>query len=913
MRGLKRTAIALIAMSAWLAPGPQLATAAPGPAWQLSLVALPTNLAPGSSGTPTKAPMFMLIATNIGAGDAVGPVTFSATFPAGVTPVFGSNSPDPRTNDDEAVTGTLTCSKTPSQTVTCTAPGSLRPSRYVAARMPVEVSEGLEAGQVLEDAVASVESPGATKVTAATAVTIDTEPPPFGFLPGPAGFSTMFTQEEGSPALAAGSHPNQMTTSIGFPVDQPDPASATTGSGHPRDVVTDLPQGVVVNPNATGVRCSEAEMLSGGGGDPGCPEGSQIGLVTVVTEITGPNPSYSALFNMVPAPGSAATLSFDAANVGIYVHLAGSVRSESDFGLSASTHDVLARAFNPLENVQAQLWGDPSSSSHDRIRGHCRPFPKLKCEVEPRDTPLLTMPSACSDTMAAAVHARSWEEADEGIPVSPLPHEARAVATDVSGDAKAVSGCSLLDFDPSFTLRPDTSAAESPAGIEAELKVPQSKGGEPATSNVRDVAVTFPQGMALNPAAADGLQACSPVQIGLRTGVGQSPPHFSDARPQCPDGSKVGTVEVSTPLLDHSLPGSVYVAQPYDNPFGTLLGVYIVVDSPEDGVVIKLAGKTEADPNTGQLTATFTENPELPVSEFKVNLFGGPRAALRTPSTCGTYTTTSVQVPWSGNPPAHTSDSFEINRGPNGGPCVSDEASMPNSPGFDAGTETPLAADYSPLGGRLSREDGTQQLRSLDLTLPPGLTGKLAGVEQCSEAAIAAAGSKSGQQELSSPSCPANSQIGEVTVGAGAGPAPYYTTGRIYLAGPYRGAPLSGVVITPALAGPFDLGTVVVRAPAYLDPITAQLRISSDDFPHILKGIPLRAARRPHLPEPQPSSPSTPPAARRSRSPPRRSPCWASWRRSPSASRSAAARALPSSPSSPSASRAPPSGPRTRA
>jgi len=265
----------------------------------------------------------------------------------------------------------------------------------------------------------------------------------------------------------------------------------------------------------------------------------------------------------------------------------------------------------------------------------------------------------------------------------------------------------------------------------------------------------------------------------------------------------------------------------------------VVIDDPADGIEVKLSGRTEADPNTGRLTTSFREAPELPFSSFKIDLFGGPRAFLRTPSTCGTFTTTSVQVPWSGTEPVDTADSFKVDQGANGKPCATDESQMPSNPSFEAGTQTPIAGSFSPFLGRLQRQDGTQLLKGLNITLPPGLTGKLAGIETCSEAAIAAAGAKTGFQELAGPSCPAGSQVGEVKVGAGAGPNPYYTTGKIYLAGPYQGAPISGVVITPAVAGPFDLGTVVIRAPGQIDPATAVLSLKSGEFPHILEGIPL--------------------------------------------------------------------------
>lgn len=840
MSRTKKVAIGLMALGAWLAPASG-ASAARGPAWQLNWMALPTHLRPGTTGTVSSAPLYELVATNIGAGDATGPITLRATLPPSVIPIFDEQLPVAENRDISIPKPT--CSKTPGQTVTCTSVGPIHPSRAVAMKIPVEVSNTLESGEVLADATASVESPGTTSVSASTPTLIDDDPPPFGFLAGSGGLSALFTDEDGTPSLKAGLHPDQLTLNLGFPVDQPGGSGLTTGAGHPRDIVTDLPPGVVINPNAT-ARCTEAELISATGAELGCPAESQIGMVTVVTESVGPVPVESALYNMVPPPGAAASVAFDAARAGIFVHIQGGVRSDSDYGLYAESRDTLARAQQPLEQVQAQIWGDPTSSSHDQIRDECLLKPEKLCPVDPSKTPLpktplLTMPSACSTNLTFAAHARSWEEAVEGI--KGLPHHASAQATSITGIPTGVSECSAVKFKPTLTVRPDTSAAESPTGVEIELKIAQPKEpSEPATSSVRDVTVAFPKGMALNPAAADGLDACSPAQIGMLTGVGQTPPHFSRARPQCPESSKIGTVEVRTPLLDHPLPGAVYVAQPFQNPFGTLLGAYVVIDSPQDGLAVKLAGRTDADPNTGQLTVHFDENPQLPVESFKVNLFGGPRAALRTPSTCATYTTTSTQVPWSGNPPAHTTDTYAISRGANGRRCVSSEAEMPNSPDFEAGTATPLAAAFSPFLGRLSRNDGEQQLKAFNATLPAGLTGKLAGIATCSDEAISAAPSKSGQAELASPSCPANSQIGEVKVGAGAGPTPYYTTGKIYLAGPYRGAPISAVAITPAVAGPFDLGTVAVRVPAYLDPVTSVLSVrGGDEFPHILQGIPL--------------------------------------------------------------------------
>jgi hypothetical protein len=827
MRGMRRVAIGLVALGAWLVPA-SAAQAAAAPAWQLTLLALPTNLTPGTTGNNTQAPMYELVATNVGAGTEDGPVTLTTTLPEGIVPIFNTDLPE-GIRADTSVPAPV-CSKTPLQTVTCTTTSAVPPSYWVAARIPVKVSSSLIPGAPLPEATGSVTSPGAGTVTTSAPTVISNSPPPFDFLAGRAGLGTLFTEEDGSASLAAGSHPDQTTIDLGFPVEQPPGSKLTTSAGHPRDIVTDFPPGLVINPNASGARCAEAEFVAFE-----CPAEAQIGVITVTTEISGPRPVSSALYNMVPPPGSAAEVAFNVGDVGIFAHLTGGVRTDSDYRLYAESADTLARGQSPVEHVQAQIWGNPSAENHDRIRG---------TDVDRLDTPLLTMPSACSERLTTEAHARSWEEAEEGIP--DLRHHTSAQATTTSGTPTAVSQCSALKFNPTLTVKPDTNAAESPAGFDIELQVPQHEtftdelGNRiPATSNVRDVTVTFPEGVALNPAAADGLKACTPGEIGMTTGVGQTPPHFDLNRPRCPEASKIGTVEVRTPLLDHSLSGAVYVAQPFQNPFGTLLGAYVVIDSPQDGLVAKLAGKTETDPNTGRLTVSFAENPQLPFSSFKVSLSGGPRAALRTPAICGTHTTTSVQVPWSGNAPANTVDSFQVTRGAKGGACVGSEAGMPNHPGFEAGTATPVAAAYSPFLGRLTRDDGEQQLKKLSASLPPGLTGKLAGVSVCPDAALVAAAAKSGAEELASPSCPASSLIGEVKVGAGAGPTPYYTTGKIYLAGPYKGAPISGVAVTPAVAGPFDLGTVVVRAPTYVNPITAQISLKSDDFPHILKGIPL--------------------------------------------------------------------------
>ncbi len=842
MRG-RKTALVVLALGVSFSAATNALATTGNAAWKLSLTPMPTSFRPGTMGRAGEGneavPRYELTASNIGGAAATGPITISVTLPEGL--ILSPISEAVGDSSHEASLPAPSCIAK-GQMITCTGEGPLYPGRQLGVTVPLGV---VGAPGLLPPAEASVEGGGALASTTASAVISD-EPPPFDFLSGSAGFASLLTGPDGGTPGQAGEHPDQLTVGVAFPSEQQNTSdSQVRADGHVRDVVSDLPQGVVANPNATLKRCTEAELVFNNGlnNEGQCLESTQVGVAEVTTELPGgATTAVNPVYNMVTPHGTAAELGFEAVP-GVFVHITGGVRSDGNYALYAGGNDIVARANNPIFSVQLQLWGDPSAESHDEARQKCGEtggiidFCPIPIE-EQSGKPFLTMPSACSESITSLAHARSWEEAAEGV--EELPHRAEAVNTEAQDVPINVRGCSSLEFEPTLTVQPESSAAETPTGVEATLEVPQNEGlEERATSTLKDVTVRFPTGMALNPAAASGLQACTPEEIGMKTKVGETPAHFSATPPNCPDASKIGTVEVTTPLLDHPLPGSVYVAQPYQNPFGTLLGVYVVIDSPQDGIFAKLPGRTEADPSTGRLTTTFTETPELPFSSFKVDLFGGPRAALRTPSTCGTFTTESVLTPWSGTVPVPDNDRFRVTQGANGGPCRSGEADMPSGPGFEAGTTTPLAADYSPFSGRLTRADGEQQLRNIDMTLPAGLTGKLAGVQTCSTAGLEAAAAKSGTEELAHPSCPAGSQIGEVLVGAGAGPSPYFTTGKIYLTGPYRGGPISAAVITPAVAGPFDLGTVVIRAVTKIDPATAVLHVQSEDAPHILQGIPL--------------------------------------------------------------------------
>lgn len=879
------------------------------PAWKITSISLPTNFSPGGVGT------IFLVANNLGAKATTGPITITDTVPDGLeitaTPSGRSSDaglPDPPckatgqvvtcTNQatgsgdiaagSTKVTGLITTAGTfivgreiqgtgiPAGTtivsrsateltlsdaatltatgVELTTPaGPLRPGYQLEVRIFVKATG--TPGTATN--VASISGGGAADATTSSPVVVSPEVADFGFLPGSAGLDAPFTDPDGATTTQAGSHPYQLTLDLGFPTKLATSAiTSLVSTGHLHDATIDLPRGVIVNPSATPVLCTEAELVN----DLPCPAESQVGTMSAITIGVAPIASTTALYNMVPPPGEAAALGFNALGVGVYVHVLGGVRSDGDYGISGGSTDVPALPAHPVFGVRADLWGDPTAAGHDATRGECAP-PALEvksCPVTRTHTALLTLPGECPTApLHFGARAHSWEEPQALA-------TAQYDAADLAGAPSQLQGCEQLKFNPALSVKPTTNLADSPSGLDVELKQPQNFNSEEnSPSPLRDARVTLPEGMIANASQADGLAVCSSAQIGLLSGVGKSPPHLSKAPDSCPEAAKIGTVEVETPLqpqideenkvvhdgegnpLPRPLHGNLYIAKPFDNPFDSLLAIYISINDARSGVVAKLAGRVEPDPLTGQLTTRFNENPELPFSDVRLHLFTGSRAPLQTPPLCGSYTTTSTLTPWSApaTPDAQPADSFALGASPGGGSCPTSAAGAPNAPAFTAGTLAPQAGSFSPMVLKLSREDGSQRISKLEATLPQGLLARLAGVAQCSDAQIAVAQARSnpeeGALERAAPSCPAASEIGVLNVGAGAGPSPIYIQGHTYLAGPYKGAPLSAVVITPAIAGPFDLGTVVVRSGLYVDPTTAQVRLVSDPLPQILHGIPV--------------------------------------------------------------------------
>jgi hypothetical protein len=811
------------------------AAATPRPAWLISAAPVPAQFEAGGT------ERILVRATNVGGVATEGASSVAVTLPPGLD-ATGAEASSRRVD--------VHCPPA-APTISCELPAGIEASETVNITVHLEV----EASPPAQASVAAaVLGGGGGEASTGFDVPLQGGIASFGFL-RPLGAPLL--EEDGAPSTLAASHPYEQALDFEFPTKEP---QLLIAAGHAKDVRIDLPAGLVADPSATPVLCTEKQLESGARVGAGCPDASVLGKVDVPVEIGALGNSSIPLYNMVPPPGYPAELGTDVAEQGLFLHILPSVRSEGDYGISATVPDLPALTTKAVFGARSQLWGDPSSPLHDAERGICvSGAPGQQCPVEAQQTAFWTLPAHCDgQPLTTAISANSWEEPDVFV------HSSYESAS-LGGSPVAVGDCASLEFEPTIDAKPTTNLADSPSGLDFDLHQPQDTDKEERSNPpLRDAAVTLPDGMAVNPSQADGLGACTEQQIGYLAEAPEAGIHFDKTPNSCPDAAKLGTVEVTTPLLvqrdaSHKLEldpethlpiprplhGAVYLAEPFHNPFGSLLAIYLTVEDPESGTFAKLAGQIEPDPETGQLTTVFRENPQLPIEDIRLHLFGGARGSLITPPTCGTHATGSDLESWSAPeiPDASPSSSFQTSAEPGGGPCPTSSGAAPNAPGFLAGTLTPQAGAYSPFVLKVSREDGSQRLAGIDTTLPPGLTGKLAGIPACSDAQIAQAQARSrpeeGRLEREAPSCPPATEVGSVVVGAGAGPTPYYTTGRAYLAGPYKGAPLSLAIITPAIAGPFDLGTVVTRVALHVEPETAQIHAVSDPLPQILDGIPL--------------------------------------------------------------------------
>jgi hypothetical protein len=537
----------------------------------------------------------------------------------------------------------------------------------------------------------------------------------------------------------------------------------------PRNVVVDLPPGLIGDPSAA-ARCTAVQFANSS-----CPPESQVGEATVnvfLLPFAWPQPVY----NLVPSKGVPAELGFFALTVPVHAMI--SVRDE-DRGLRTTITDIPSQG--PLWSSELTLWGDPAA----HLGGGSDP------EAPTRG--FMTNAATCDGPSTVRLATESYERPGRFVHAeTTLP---------------ALTGCEQLRFAGTGTARPDTSKAGAPAGYTIELDVPQSQ--EPdglATPPVKDVVVRLPAGTVVSPSTSDGLKTCTDAGMKVKT----------SEVPDCPAASKIGTVQIDTPLLARPMTGSVFLTEQKPN---RLLRMVLVAE--EAGVRLKLPGDVDLDPATGQITATFPNNPQLPFNHLTVKLKGGPRAPLANPRTCGPATTTTTLVPFGGGAPAISTDTFEVS-------C--DGAPSGFAPGFSAGSANTQAGAPAAFSLAFSRGDGDDALRSIAATLPVGLLPRLGTMPLCGEAQAAAG------------SCGEETRIGSARVSVGPGELPYQLPngGRVYVTGPYKGAPYGLSIVVPALAGPYDLGTVVVRAKVDVDLHTAALKIESDPLPTILQGIPLQ-------------------------------------------------------------------------
>ena len=766
---------------------------------------------------------------------SAGPVTLEVDLPSGAEtqvvdiydPTLVKEDPSGWTCDSERAAGAIHAK------AICTRADSLAPGKSYPS-IGIGVYLGKDAPDV-GTAVASLSGGGADPVSAQATYAFDGPGLDFGILED--SFEAGVFDEAGDTFDHAGAHPFRGYTTFGFNTHQ-----GVNGRAFPidniKDVVVDLPRGFQGNALATPELCASIEEVILAT----CPAQSAVGGIDIYftvgeaqKESLYPNhlgfPAGNIpIYSIEPEFGQPAQFAFAVrpgpADTETPYTFVPELRPEEGYAISFRTAPILTKPALYGTNVDlcdfgAELKVEEGPNQEEPQAKFKRCYAANEAGAYPN--PLITNPTRCSGPPPTTVlKVNSWQHPDE------------VKTYDFS--APAITDCDQIDFEPESSLAPTSRQADSPTGLEVEITMPTDGLLSPTgvgQANLDTATVTFPKGMSINPAAADGLGACTPTQIQLKT----------NAEAQCPESSKIGSIEIDTPIIREPLQGSIYVAKQNDNPFKAPLGIYLVFSSKRDGVTIKVAGKLTPDPITGQLVSTFTENVEAPFSRIAMKFNQGPRAPLINPPKCGTYAIHSEFSPWSAVNPANptpdeivSQDSrYRVTQGPGGGACPSGDL----EPEMKSGLVDPIAGAKSPFTLALSREDGSARLTGLQVTTPKGLTAYLKGIPYCPDAVLAgiSGAEETGRPQLANPSCPAASQVGTVLAGAGAGPNPFQTPGRVYLAGPYKGAPVSLAVVTPAVAGPFDLGNVVIRNALRIDPESAQVTAVSDSIPTILHGI----------------------------------------------------------------------------
>ena len=790
------------------------AAAFAGPVWKLEMHHNQTHFPPGGEGE------YWLEVANVGDVETSGTTTLTIELPEGVT--RKAVVPLQVTLDGFHVSWKCP-GKAGDSIIVCTTFESV-PRHRIDRGLTVVVKVAPEAEGTLT-ATAKVEGGGTTEPSTAVEPTqIDPEPAAFGIL-APSFTPDFFQADAATLEREAGAHPDLFTvpfdfnTNIPHPIEQP---TLTREAESVRDIHLDLPPGFIGNPSAVG-ECTQAEFTVSD-----CPRSSVVGREDFLVypqnseegEISGLS---SSVYNLTHPRGVISDLAFVVA--GNPVHIKITLDAANHYAIT-STVPFINETFPPY-NQKITFWGVPADHSHDSEGCGSRfVLPtNAECATDAAPRPFLSLPSQCeSDNTFRLHHYDSWQH--PGVFGPEIDYTMPGLITD----------CDRPRFEPDVEIEPTGKQANTPTGLDVHVKIAQNENPNAlATPPVKRFTVKLPEGMSFSPSFADGLNSCTLAQMQL----GNNDPV------QCPDASRIGEVSLHTPLLPKAAEGSMYLAAQGDNPFGSTFALILVIhDTEERGALIKIPGKIEVDETTGQITTVFQDAPQFPFDDLTLKFRSGPRAPLVSPPTCGRQTI-GVEVASYAQPqkPVDASNHYFVTEGPNGTPCPPDSAHRSFTPKFSGGTLNPVAGAYSPFLFRLSRDDSEQELSQVSTVLPPGLLAKIAGIPFCPDQAIASISTaeRAGAQELAHPACPAASQIGTVSAGLGAGPGPNYFDGKVYLAGPYKGAPLSLAVIAPAIAGPFDLGNVVVRTALYVNPDTAQARAVSDPFPTILHGVILRA------------------------------------------------------------------------
>ncbi len=832
-RGALLFVVALLALG--LLPLPRAQAALPSAThawWHLEASTMPTDLPPGGEGA------IIVTATNLGDEtlDATAhTVTIADALPAAlkasatIFPTAIATTP--------GKTGTVTCVDA---SLSCTFDGTLAP--YSSLRVTIAIKEVAPGAASGEESEVTVTGGGAPPASLRRPLAVGSAPTPFGV----ENYELTPENEDGALDTRAGSHPFQLTTTIAL-----NRVSKVRKVAHGQELVPQevglvkdlnlkLPVGLIGNPTVF-PRCSALRF-----GQAACPPSSTVGeaMVTYYEPTTIALQAFSVnVYNLEPQVGEPARFGFDF-DLGenkAFVFIDPSIRTGGDYGVTVSVKNILETG--ELLSSVVTLWGVPGDPRHGLGLGESEP------------PPFLTLPTSCTGPLQTTLEADSWAEPDNVLVVEP------------SAAIPALEGCERLPFGPGIKVSPDGQQASRPSGLTTDVHVPQEGQLNPtglAQSDIKDIKVTLPEGVTLNPAGANGLEACSEGQVGYLPGE-SSPPselHFTSFLPGstaavaagdseslqpgvnfCPNASKVGTVKITTPLLPNPLEGAVYLAAQNVNPFGSLVAMYIVAEDPVSGSLVKLPGQVTLNQGTGQIEATFENTPQLAFEDAELHFFGGETAPLSTPAHCGTYTTHATFTPWSGNEPVQSQSSFQIVSGPGGGSCP--PSPLPFSPSLAAGTTNIQAGAFSALDTTIGREDGNQNLDAVTLHMPEGLTGLLSGVQLC------------GEPQADAGTCGPGSLIGHTTVSVGLGSDPYSVIGgEVFITGPYNGqgactvgspgcAPFGLSIVNPAVAGPYNLGKVVVRAKIEVDPHTAALTITTNPaglyaIPTILDGIPLQ-------------------------------------------------------------------------